>query len=621
MGIPLRHPWVVLLLSLGLLPESSPAVTIYRFGGEDLPPPAESARDEVEFLRMDWGEISPEGGGEQEGIRVEKGAIGPRKLDPATNVAALIRKGDPSLDLLFDNHPGTAWIAEAYECGDTFASRCEGRYGRRGVLNIDFADRVLINRIRLFSGSRDNPLETLRNFGLSLSPTRLGSDRTVLLPFLVEVLENEDRRLELELPADLPAASSLQIAMSDHARPWSIGEIQIFARGVAGKATYTADILDFGQPAVWGEMRWSLKQEPESHLHVRTRNGGSSQLFRYWKYTGMGDHTVEVSQEEYEELRRSQRAEPTYNYDSWNPWTSRFHLVNGGPPPPVFPVPRRSFQFSLEFASSGEEGTRLEFLEFRASAAAVARVVGELDPVRVKAGSPTRFTYALKPRIHENDPGFDLLEIRAVAARIDAVQAVLIDGAEVPFQLLELADRRALLRIPRVAGLAYSDAIVEVLFDARVLRFGGAFMGQIADSERPHDVPQPVLSGDAIDEAFGDRVWIETSIAVDSALEASAEPAAFTPNGDGFNDGVEIVYDLVEVTRPVSVEVEIRDLAGRRARLLHAGEEGIGRYRRRWDGRLDDGTPAPPGIYLYRVTTTDVSGERFAETGPLRVVY
>ena len=317
--------------------------------------------------------------------------------------------------------------------------------------------------------------------------------------------------------------------MSDHARPWKIGEIQIFARGVAGKATYTADILDFGQPAVWGEMRWSLKQEPESLLYVRTRNGGSSQLFRYWKYTGMGDHKVEVSQEEYEQLRKSQRAEPTYNYDSWNPWTSRFHLVEGGDPPPVFPVPRRSFQFSLEFVSSGEEGTRLEFLEFRASAAAVARVVGELDPIRVKAGAMTRFTYALRPRIHEEDPGFDLLEIRAVAARIDAVQAVLIDGAEVPFQVLELGDRRAVLGIPRVAGLAYSDAIVEVLFDAQVLRFGGAFMGQIADSERPHDVPQPVLSGDAIDEAFGDRVWIETSTAVESALEARAEPDGVHP--------------------------------------------------------------------------------------------
>ena len=575
MAIPRRHRWV-LVLSLGFLPESLPAVTIYRFGGEDLPPPAESTDAGVEFLQMDW-KVSAESGGEQAGIRMEEGAVGPRQLDPGRNVAALIWKGDPSLELLFDNHPGTAWTAEAYECGDTFASRCEGRYGPRGVLNIDFADRVLINRIRLFTGSRDNPLETVRNFGLSLSPTRLGSNRTVLIPFLVEVLENEDRRLELEFPDDLPAASALQIAMSDHARPWTIGEIQIFARGVAGKATYTADILDFGKPAVWGQMRWSLKQEPGSLLYVRTRNGGSSQLFRYWKYTGMGDHKVEVPQEEYEQLRKSQRVEPTYNYDSWNPWTSRFHLVEGGDPPPVFPVPRRSFQFSLEFVSSGEEGTRLEFLEFRASVAAVARVVGELDPIRVKAGAMTRFTYALRPRIHEEDPGFDLLEIRAVAARIDAVQAVLIDGAEVPFQVQELGDRRAVLGIPRVAGLAYSDAIVEVLFDAQVLRFGGASMGQIADSERPHDVPQPVLSGDAIDEAFGDRVWIETSTAVESALEARAEPTAFTPNGDGFNDRVEIAYDLVEVTRPVSVEVEIRDLAGLRVRLLHSGEEGIGR--------------------------------------------
>jgi flagellar hook assembly protein FlgD len=107
---------------------------------------------------------------------------------------------------------------------------------------------------------------------------------------------------------------------------------------------------------------------------------------------------------------------------------------------------------------------------------------------------------------------------------------------------------------------------------------------------------------------------------VKSALTVVATPATITPNGDGINDEVHIVYDVVEIIGVVPVTVEIRDLAGRRVQQLHTGDERIGHYQFEWDGRFEDGRLVPPGIYLFRVTT-EIDDDQFARIGTLRVLY
>ena len=139
------------------------------------------------------------------------------------------------------------------------------------------------------------------------------------------------------------------------------------------------------------------------------------------------------------------------------------------------------------------------------------------------------------------------MEIQAAAARFDGVREVRIDTSVVPFETVVQEDKRLVVGLPRI-DQTLSDAIIEVVFDAQVLRYGAAFRAHLIDSERPFDVPQSVVAGDVIDEVFSDRVWIETSVAVQSVLEAQLLPAVLTPNGDGINDEVRIVYDLVETT-------------------------------------------------------------------------
>jgi hypothetical protein len=50
------------------------------------------------------------------------------------------------------------------------------------------------------------------------------------------------------------------------------------------------------------------------------------------------------------------------------------------------------------------------------------------------------------------------------------------------------------------------------------------------------------------------------------------------------------------------VEVAVFDIAGRKVRTLISGETSAGEHRTEWDGRLEDGRPAPNGVYLVKVT-------------------
>ena len=105
-------------------------------------------------------------------------------------------------------------------------------------------------------------------------------------------------------------------------------------------------------------------------------------------------------------------------------------------------------------------------------------------------------------------------------------------------------------------------------------------------------------------------------------------PPGISPNGDGMHDAAAICYRLLKLTGEAEVHVEIYDLTGRKVRTVFRGRQKSGVYEhpggiyrhRVWDGRSEEGSPVPPGIYLYRVSVhTDV--ERTEKSGTIVVVY
>jgi hypothetical protein len=68
-----------------------------------------------------------------------------------------------------------------------------------------------------------------------------------------------------------------------------------------------------------------------------------------------------------------------------------------------------------------------------------------------------------------------------------------------------------------------------------------------------------------------------------------------------------------EIARAGFVELAVMDASGRRVRTIHAGALPPGRYTRRWDGRTDRFSTAPPGLYFFVLNTAEgVQSERVA---------
>ena len=103
-----------------------------------------------------------------------------------------------------------------------------------------------------------------------------------------------------------------------------------------------------------------------------------------------------------------------------------------------------------------------------------------------------------------------------------------------------------------------------------------------------------------------------------SALDVGA--GAFTPNGDGINDGLAISYDLLKLVAPTPVVLEVRDLSGRLVREVYSGLDVAGRHVRRWDGLDQAGQQVRPGIYICRVEAETAEG-RQQRSGVVTVAY
>jgi uncharacterized protein (DUF362 family) len=103
------------------------------------------------------------------------------------------------------------------------------------------------------------------------------------------------------------------------------------------------------------------------------------------------------------------------------------------------------------------------------------------------------------------------------------------------------------------------------------------------------------------DPAQIDRIEINNPIEIsgfDSRNENNTVPERFVlrqtyPNP--FNGRTFILYELPENT---AVKIRVLDAGGRIVRVVFEGNQGPGWFQKEWDGKGDDGSQAPSGIYL-----------------------
>jgi len=593
-------------------------LTIYRIGGESLPPPAElSAEDarNVRFEQLHWTDLDPDLGGKVYQLDLDAQGIRALEHDPQVNIAPTYEErggylgrtiwasGDKYASA-FDGDLNTVWMASRYLCSESIWECNE--YAAPGAFVITLGGSFFIDRLRIISGLVD-PSATVRNIRMQVAER-------------FEIRDNREQYLVVPITHD-QRVSFIDMTLAEHDRAWEVVEVEVYAKGYVDESSYVSDITDFGGPAAWGEMRWSGFRETGAKLFIQTRSGADEDPNLYWRFTGRGDERSEVTRSQYSKLALGQKAGLTYDLDSWTFWSAPYDLADSSGAAVVSLGPRRYLQFKVDMIPHNESGSGLEFLEIRASTPpAASELLGEIFPFEVNAGQTSRFTYAVRPTLKGDDTGFDRLEMTSPTSRILSVDSVRVDNVDVPFDLEALGEHGFEVGFPKIVREEDSGALVEVVFHAQVLRYGSTFNARVFDSSRPLEVHQAVVPGDATDSFDGNTLSVATSFDHLSLFEISVSPRIFSPNGDGVNDRANISYDLLESLGEVSITIEIRDLAGRRVRTVYTAVEGIGHYQRHWDGSDDAGQLVPPGVYIYRAFV-DTDRDRIDKVGTLHVVY
>ena len=364
--------------------------------------------------------------------------------------------------------------------------------------------------------------------------------------------------------------------------------------------------------------------------------------------------STRLTREEYISLPVTDRhrIEPDLEFWSSAQVANNGELVNA-------PSGRPFIEVEVEFLSqSPEAATVIRNMRIEYSAPQITdQVFGEIAPaVDVIAGRDTSFVLALKASIGAENNGFNRLQV-FTPARTEEIEGVEVDlgdsqvqvlsrvglgedeAGEGQFQELHIADNQFVLGFPTISPAEdgqVRDVLMKVRFRGRVIDFrtnfsANAFLDTLgAEVERLFTrsgilavsggegtldtlaffLPQQVEGNDVVDFRVTDQLSDRNSLAVIADISAQSKdlvsnfktkPNPFTPNGDGVNDEMTMLFDVQRLLTPKPVRLEIFDLNGRRLRLIehHLSSGG---YSQQWDGRDDGGQIVPPGLYVLRIS-------------------
>ena len=427
------------------------------------------------------------------------------------------------------------------------------------------------------------------------------------------------------------------------ASPFEIAEFQLFGSGFAPAGSYRSDIIDLGEPANFSRIQWVVEKlrqvgdellvEPlaDADVTVVMRTGLDDNPRIYYEYTNLFTRERQVvTESEYNSLDEGVRGPIDDDQVNWSLWSPPF--TESGQPIQL-PSPRRYFQFEVRMESNAIlDGLRLRSLSVEHTIPPVAQLlvaeISQLDDPRpvgdvpiVPAGDFTTFAYDVIAEVNDADTGFDALRILTPQSIPVFQQFFMGENATAVIPDSVLAETGSLTIFFSSQRPGPGIHRMRAVLDAQIFVQGTSVEAEVFDSESG-EVPQRVQPGDANPEVLTNALRVLTSAASASNLVSSLAVSSpvFTPNGDGINDLLELNYSLLQLVKPVGVEVEIYDLAGRRVRTVLDTESGSGAYAVAWDGRDDQRQVVPPGIYVA-VVQVHTERETFVRTGSLGVAY
>lgn len=493
---------------------------------------------------------------------------------------------------------------------------------------LDFGTPVGIHRVRFYP--RNALVETpsapfqddfMRGYELWINERETNTAQNAPDHLVVREARNEEAVVDVPVPPQYVRLVKLRSIAST---PFEIDEVEVYGTGYLSEAVYYTDLIDLGDRATVGRVRWSENSVGEaafSNVAVRVRSGNDDTPVLY-RREGIGEFgdafVLEVTGEEYYQLERFEQAPLIGDDENWSPWKSAENerLVTA-------PGPRRYIQFRLDFSGRLLDARQVARLQFDYLQPPIADTLrAEVFPRLAEAEEPATFRYAV--RLNATGPvrGYDRLEVDTNIP-VSQIRALRLNGEPIDFAIVENEPDHFTIEFPLVDG---DGDLLEFTFDLPIFRFGSTFSGRAINSRWP-DVPQILEPGNAtsfgpddIDVLAGLSVAIPRSQVGKLIGEIVLSSRVLTPNGDGVNDELEVFFNLLQLTLPTPVAFDIYDLAGRRVHTVFDEEHRLGPATHRWDGRLADGRAVLPGMYVWVLR---VEADSFEErhSGILGVVY
>ena len=607
-------------------------LTIYRIGGESLPPP--ELDTPYEFVQISWTDIDAAQHGSEELLVFDPDFVRPQRFDSSVNLVPIIEEqggkilnlvwigwGPPQADdlFMFDQDPNTIYLGDGH-----FASHGPPHK----YLTFDFGAPLLLERIRFFPRTKhlaDRFVETFRIGINDGDPLKDGSREFLLgrwgdeldFDIIYDITENTEAVIELPLPAE-PVRRVLFSAAENTRGIWEIAELEIYGNGFAPFADYVSNVIDLGGWASLGELTWAGREEEGGSVALSMRSGLDADPNIYWRTTFRGGERTRFDAKgrpltlaSYNKLALGERAGTTHDTENWAFWGG--YDFTAGQGVMVGDGPQRYVQLRADFSSSRETSGQLDWVQFAVSIPPVAqRAVAEISPAAAPPGEVTAFTYKLRTVLASDDLGFDRLDIDT-PVQAQSVDAVRISGEPVAFEVVRLDEAGFAVQLPKIDAQR-TEELIEVDFQTAIFKFGTVFSGWISNSDQPQEVPQSLESGDADALSESNRLSVGLTRLGEQAIgDLALTPSVFSPNGDGINDAVRIECNVLNLVGPVQVESSVYDLSGRLLGVVGSDWTSSGRYVGAWDGRDERGEQVPPGLYILRVSVETDKGPAFRQ--------
>ena len=608
------------------------------------------------------------------GMWVVDGSLQPYELDPAVNIALGEKKGSTRADVFGNPWGGERAGPQAARLipgqpevlGDQgFVYTVDGDTTRSvaivsGYYYYNLGWKLPINRIRFFSPAegrtqtddrkRITPGLPLKNAYPKLYEVWAAIDGERFKQGQFDLLLEQNLNQTTRIANARFPTQPLQFIFINFPELGVIAEVEFYGEGFVQKSQYLSKVIDIGEPVNFGRVipyfngfaKEGIDSEPELlaenpiSFSLETQTGRDDTPQVYSIYTELRTER-EVSFAEWDKAPRDDYVRPRArgperpDVDNWSFWSVPQEASAGEGLEILSPDNRQYLKvnFTMESEDLFTYG-RMDSLVVEYSPLLVDAVVGEValqdEPqplgrkTEVPLGEERIFTFDVRADFEsETKSGFDALRLQT-PARVQFIGLEMGDPL-VAVEPDSIAEKQGELIVyfPSNRIAADDNRPLRLLFKTGIFSFNALFQGEIF-VVGGEGQPQSIDPGDANAEVSTNSIEVlAPSEGLDVLSALDVESAIVTPNGDGYNDALELAYSLLGV-QDSQVVFEIYDLRGRKVRTLLDDSRSEGRYVEEWDGRGEGTERVAPGLYLARLSVETDAGD-FTRTRIIAVAY